>query len=135
MAIRTRFRLAVILSSDDREEEDLGRTEFEVVVDTQGEGGTWRTYVPGGAVDQPLQLTGVTSGKLLLIRATPRDTTDTPPTVSVKINLITNTPIPLLPLSASREAFLFVTADAISAVFISNAGPANCDVTVAMAGD
>lgn len=135
MPVRVRYKLEIAISSTQNEERDLGNGKYEIVVDSQGEGGSWKFTVPGGATDVPVQLPNVATAKFLVIRTTPKNPNQTPVALEFKRETIAGEVITLQSLTTSKEAYLMLTTDSLTALFVSNPGSVEMDVTVFAAGD
>lgn len=135
MTVRVRYKLDVAISSTQAEEKDLGNGRFEIVVDSQGEGGSWKITLPAGAVDTPIQLPNVTTAKFLVIRTTPKNPNATPSVIGFRRDLITNEVINVMSLSTSKEGYFMLTTDSLLALFATNPGTVDMEITVYVAGD
>lgn len=136
MAVRVRYSMKVQISSTTAEDKDLGNLSFEQVSDDMGEGGARKFTLAGSAVDVPLSLGNVASAKLVLIRTVSKDPTVALPEVKVRLNLITGEQISLLPVgSHAKEAHLLLTSAGVTALFASNIGTTDVELTLAVAGD
>jgi hypothetical protein len=137
MAARTRYRVAVAISSNpDNEERDLGNTLSEVVNDSLGDGGTWQNVLPANATDVPVQLTQVTSARFIYVRAFPNDPNTNPVAITLKKNAIGGEAWTVAPLPNAKEAQFMTTTDGVTALYLSNPSPTVAmRVIIVMAGD
>ena len=135
MTVRVRYKLEVAISSTNAEEKDLGNGKYEIVVDSQGEGGSRKLTLPAGAVDTPIQLGNVTTAKFLMIRTTPKNPNATPSVVKIKRDTVLGEEIAIQSLTTSKEGYLVLTTDSMTALFASNPGTVEMDLTVFVAGD
>lgn len=135
MSVRARYKLGAFVSSTSAEEKDLGKVESEVVVDSQNEGGSWKTTLAAAAVDQQLLLPNVANVRLLAIRTSAKDPTQTPGTVRIRRNLVTAEEIEITPLSTSKEGHFLITTNNLTALYASNPGTVVMDITIVIAGD
>jgi len=135
--VRLRHRIEVAISDDSFEDKNLGKSVFSIVTDALGEGGSWKTKVLGGAVDQSIPLLNVASIKALFMVTSANDVTVEPSTIFVKFNSILATPIEIAPLvdSNSKEAYFLIHTNNLTAIFVSNPGTVNMDIRVFAAGD
>jgi len=135
MGVRVRYKLDVAISSTPAEERDLGNGKFEIVVDSQSEGGSWKTTVLAGATDQQIQLPNVAVAKLIAIRTNPKNPNDVPVNLTFKRTSPAGEAIVVAPLATSKEGYLFLTTDSLTALYCTNAGTISMEVTVYVAGD
>lgn len=135
MSVRIRYHLEVSLSSTNAEAEDLGHLVCEVVADTQGKGGVFKTVLAAGATDVPLCLDNIGATRFLLLRTNTVDPTLALPSVMIRRNLITAEQIEMAPLAGAKEAHLVLLNSSLATIFASNTGMAAVELTVAMAGD
>jgi hypothetical protein len=135
MTVRLRYKLEITVSSTTAEEKDLGNQKAEVLVDTQGEGGTWKTLVAGGATDQQLFLPNVATARFLYVRTTPRDPTQDPVTITLKRETVGGEAIAVKPVGDAREGQLLLCCESLTALYATNADTVDMDVTVIAVGD
>lgn len=135
MSVRVRYKLDVSVSSTSAEEKDLGNGKFEIVVDSQNEGGSWKTVVLGGTTDQQLYLPNVASARMLLIRTTPKNPNDVPENLTFKKGSTLGEAIVVAPLATSKEGYFFLTTNTLTALYCTNAGTVAMEVTLYVAGD
>jgi len=135
MTIRVRYKLEIAISSDQAEERDLGNGKYEIVVDSQGEGGAWKTTLAAGAVNTPVQLPNVSTAKFLVVRTTPKNPNAVPSVVSLRRETVVGEEIKVQSLTTSKEGYFMLTTDSLTALFASNPGTVEMDLTVFVAGD
>ncbi len=135
MAVRVRYRIEASVSSTSAEERDLGNLTYEVVNDTMGEGGVRKTLLAAGATDVSLALADVASASLVIIRTNAADPTLTLGIIEVKKNTVGNEVHDIVPLSGETEAHLVWVTTGITAIFASNPGTVDAEITVMSAGD
>ena len=135
MPVTVRYAVSVYISKTSAEGKELGNQSSEVVVSTMSEGGTWKTYIPPATVNQELFLPNVALAKLLVIITNARDPSCPPATISIRRNLITAEEIAIVPISPAKEGHLLLSTEGLSALYASNAGTEEMEVTVAVAGD
>jgi hypothetical protein len=135
MAIRLRYKWSLAVSSSDAEENDLGNVKYEVVSDANNEGGIWKTTVAGGAT-VPLNLDNIASAKLVMMRFTPKDPTQTMTPIVVTLNGSIVLPA-ITPVGDMDEALLVLTTQGITSVSVANTDVAAVaiDIAVGAAGD
>ena len=136
MAVRVRYKIEVSVSSTSAEEKDLGNGKFEVVVDSQNEGGSWKTTLAAGATDVQIQLPNVASAKFILVRVNPKNPNDVAANVTLRKNNILWEAMVLAPLSTSKEAYWLTTTDSLTSLYATNgSGSVVMEISVFVAGD
>jgi len=137
MAARTRYRVAVAISSNpDNEERDLGNTVAEVVNDGMNDGGTWQNVLAPNATDVLVQLTQVSTARFIYVRAFANDPNQNPVAITLKKNGIGGEPWTVEPLTGSKEAQFLTSTNGITALYLSNPSPTVAmRVIIVMAGD
>lgn len=135
MPVRVRYKVDASVSSTSAEERDLGNVRWEVVTDKPGEGGGWKTLLVAGATDVQLPLDSIAACKLLIIRTNAKDPNQTPNEIRIRRNLIGAEQIGIVPLTDSKEGHFLLTTDAITALFASNPGAVDMELTIIAAGD
>jgi len=135
MSVRVRYSLTAAVSSSTSENKDLGDGSFEVVDDSQGEGGARKITLPGSAVDVLVNLCDVTDAKFFLLRATPKDANNDCHEVKIRLNSPTGDEIPIKPLGTGKEAYLMMTTDGLSSLYVTNTGSTDMSLTLFVAGD
>lgn len=135
MAVRTRYKIEVTVSSTPDEEKDLGHPTWEVWSDTMGEGGIKKVALAPAAPDTLVPLDLIASCKFLAIRTNAVNPNDLPGTVNVKLNSSGGTAIPVSPIPDAKEGHLLLSTSGITALYVANPGTVAMNVTVAAAGD
>lgn len=135
MSVRVRFRMEASVSSTSNEEKDLGNVCYEDVTDALGEGGSRKNLIVASASDVDITMTEIADASFVLIRTNARTSTDTPGTIEIKKNGIGGEVIDVVPLASTREGFLLLTTTGITALYASNPGTVDMEVTVIAAGD
>jgi len=136
MAVRTRYRVVAGISSDPtNEEKDLGSRDSEVLSDGLGEGGTWKTVLPGATGDTLIQLTQVASAKFIVIRTMSNDPVQPPGSITVKKGSPAGEAWTITPLPRSKEGHMLISTDGIAALYVANPGTVPMSVIVSMSGD
>lgn len=128
MSIRTKFEIDYSLSENSAGGKELGQTPpWTGTTDALDDGGTWRRRIAASATDVLIDLNGLTTCRLLTIKTTQ--------TISYKINSTGNTATKIRPLgTGATEGVLFMTTDDVTAVYLSNAGTIDAEVTITIAG-
>lgn len=137
MAARTRYRVAVAISSNpDNEERDLGNTVSEVVNDALGDGGTWQNVLAASATDVPVQLTQVSTARFVYLRAFANDPNQNPGPITLKKNSVGGEPWTVEPLPNSKEAQFLISTNGLTALYLSNpSSTVAMRVIIVMGGD
>ncbi len=137
MAARTRYRVAVAISSNpDNEERDLGNTVSEVVNDALGDGGTWQNVLPANATDVPVQLTQVSTARFVYLRAFANDPNQNPGPITLKKNSVGGESWTVEPLPNAKEAQFLISTNGITGLYLSNpSSTVAMRVIIVMAGD
>ena len=135
MSVRARYKLHVSVSSTTDEERDLANPQSDVYTDALGEGGSAKYLVAGSATLLPLQLPQVASAKLLMIKTSVKDPTQTPVALEFRKNSTTGEVWTVVPLGTSKEGILLTTCSGITEIYCSNSSAIDMEVTVVMAGD
>lgn len=135
MAVRIRYHIEASVSSDSSEAKDLGQVRFEVVSDDHGEGGTWKTTLGASASDVEIRLDNIAAARMILIRTNAKDVNETPVQVDVKRNTIANEALPIVPLDSTKEGHLLWSTDSLSALYATNTGAIDMELTVMAIGD
>ena len=136
MAVRVRYSVKVSVSSNsDTETGDLGNLAFEVVDDQQGEGGARKFRLPAGSVDTPIELGNVADAKLLFVKTNAKDPLDDPVAIELNYPLTTNDAIVIKPIGTAKEGHYILTTDSLTALFASNPGAVDMELTLVVAGD
>jgi len=133
--IRIRYKIEAIVSSTTAEDKDLGNQKYEVVTDDLGEGGARKTFLPSAASDVSLDLGNVADAKLIILRTNARDPTEAPSEIRIKINGTGNEERPIVPLSGTSEGHYVTSTTGVTAIFASNPGTVDMEITLVVAGD
>lgn len=133
--MRIRYQATVAVSSDTSEAKDLGQLRNEVVSDDFGEGGTWKTTLANGASDVELRLDNIAAVRFLYIRTTPKDPADDPVQINVKRNTVGNEELPIVPMDSTKEGHLLWATDSLTALYASNPGAVDMELTIVAIGD
>lgn len=135
MAVRLRYRLEVAISSTPAEERDLANPKWEVVTDTQGEGGSARTFLLAGANNVQLNVPTLLDIRFLMIRITPKDPTLIPGEIRLMRNLVSAEPLPIIPVGDLRESHYMVSTKSLTIIYATNMGTVDVYVSVFAVGD
>jgi len=103
MSVRVRYKILASVSSTTAEEKDLANQQWEVLTDTQGEGGSWKTTMMPGDTDTPILLGNLAIARLLIVRTTAKDPTQVPIAITLRKNA------PAGALSGVSTSFGFAT--------------------------
>lgn len=135
MTIRARYKITASVSSTSAEEKDLANQAWEVVTDTLGEGGSYKTTLAAGATNISIQLSDVASAKFVAVRTAAKDPTQTPVDITLKRNSTTGEALVIRPIGDAKEGHFLMATDALTNLYATNAGSVDMDVTVVMVGD
>lgn len=135
MPVRVRYKITASVSSTTAEERDLANQQWEIVNDTQGEGGSWKSTLQPGEVDQELNLGNLTNATLVIVRITANDPTQNPGQISIRRNDIAGESFVIQPLGDAKEGHFLMATDALTALFATNLATVAMDVTVIAVGD
>lgn len=128
MAIRTAFEVLLHLSESSLGGKELGQTApWSGTTDVLEGGGSWRQVIPASTTDLEVDLNGVAAGRLVAIKSNRE--------ITVKKNDSANEAWTVKPLGAGAlEGIFVVTTDAVTSLYVSNAGTLDADVTFLVAG-
>ncbi len=135
MPVRIRYHINIQISSTTAEEKDLANASLEVVTDSFGEGGVRKFTVIAGATDLQIGLDNVANTQFLAIRTNSKDPTLDPVQLSVKRNTTGNEAIPITPMPTTKEGHLLISTTGLTALFVSNAGAVDMELTAYNCGD
>lgn len=136
MSVRLRTKVTVQISSQPQPEtKDLGDVAQEIVLDSQGEGGSWKVTIPASSTDLLVSLPPVALATFLYLKTRPKVDTDAPVALSIKLNSTSNAPTSVEAPDPSKEGVFMLTHPGISALFVTNAGSIDMVMTIAVVGD
>ncbi len=136
MPVRIKYSVkASVSSNSDIDDGDLGNLSYDVVDDQQGEGGARKFTLEAAAVDVPIDLGNVADAKLIFIRTNAKDPLDTPVPIELNYPLTTNDAIVVAPVGAAKEGHFLLTTDSFTALFASNPGAIDMELTLLVVGD
>lgn len=135
MAVRARYKIEVALSSTTAEEKDLGNQTYLVVSDSLNEAGTRKVRLAAGVVDAVVSMNQISTASLLVVRTNAVNSNDTPTTIELKRNLTTAEVMPIVPLTGTSEGHLLMSTSGITALYASNPGSIDMELTLVLAGD
>jgi hypothetical protein len=98
MPVRVRYNITYSISSTPAEERDLANPQYEVVTDSQQDGGITKTLVAAGQQNVPLNILNLADAGFLVIRINSRDPTLPPNAIVIGINSPGEVQIATLPL-------------------------------------
>lgn len=135
--MRFRYKVNVSVSNNESEQQDFGKPLVDQVTDTFNEGGSWRTKVAAGATNYPVSLGSLAETKFLLIRTFPVDLNNTPASITIKRNLITNEAIEIAPYPGNdnKEGIFILSTTGITALFATNASAIDVYIWLVAGGD
>jgi len=128
MSIRVNFNIDLSLSETTLENKELGMTPpWQGTNDQLDDGGTFRRKIVAGATDVAVPLLGLSNGRLLAIKSNQQ--------VSIRRDTVSDVPWIIRPLGVGAQDGVFViTTDALSTIYISNAGSLDAEVTFSVGG-
>lgn len=136
MAVRVRYKITTFVSSTTAEDKDLANQSWEIVTDTQGEGGSWKSTLQPGDTNIPILLGNLAIARVLIIRTTAVDPTQTPTAIVFRRETTSGEAITVLPLGDAKEGHLLLSTDSLTALFATNSGGGvPMSITVIAAGD
>lgn len=136
MAVRIRYKITAYVSSTTAEDKDLANQCWEVMTDTQGEGGSWKSTLQPGDTDIPIRLGNLAIAKILIIRTTAKDPTQVPSPITFKRGTTGGEAIIVQPVGDAKEGHFLLATDSLTALFATNLiGGVPMEVTVIAAGD
>lgn len=135
MPVRIRYKMEIGISSTSAEDKDLGNGVYEAVTDDFGEGGVRKFTLAASTTDLPLDIGNVATGRFVAIRTNAKDPTQNPVEISVKRNTTGNEDIPVTPMDSTKEGHFLVSTSGLTALFATNAGVVDMELTVFVSGD
>lgn len=135
MTVRVRYSLTAAISSTTAEYKDLGNGSFEVVDDSQGEGGSRKVTLPGSATDVSIGMCDIADAKLFVLRITPKDPNDDCHEVKIRFNDPAGDEISIKPLGTGKEGYFLLTTTGLTALYATNTGSTDMSLTLFVAGD
>lgn len=135
MAVRVTFEVNLSVSSTSADEKDLANLKNAQVSTAMGEGGSRKITIAAGVTDQEIELTNITTVRLLFLKVQPKNENDPAQEVTIKRNLIGAEEIEIKPLADKKIGYLLLTTDDLTALFVTNPGSVDVELTIATAGD
>ena len=136
MAVRIRYKITAYVSSTTAEDKDLANQTWEVMTDTQGEGGSWKSTLQPGDTDIPIRLGNLAIAKVLIIRTSAKDPTQVPSAITFKRETIGGEAFTVLPVGDAKEGHFLMSTSSLTALFATNTlGGVPMEITVISAGD
>lgn len=132
--VRLRYKIQISVSSTTAENKDLGNAAYECVIDSEAEGGSWKTQVNAGVENLQLFLPNVASASFLMLRITSVDPNDIPNSLFIKRNAIDGEPLEIAPFSGPKEGHFLMTTRELSALYVTNSGSTDMAVTIFCVG-
>ena len=128
MGIRTKFLVDLSLSETTSESKELGQSPpWKGTNDQLDDGGTWRRKIIAGATNVLIDLNGLANGRLIAIKSNRE--------ITVRKNSSGGEPWTIRPLgTGATDGIMVITTDAVTALYVSNAGSEDAEVTFAVAG-
>lgn len=132
---RIRYSIQASVSSNSAEERDLGNVSYEVVNDDPGEGGVRKTLLAAGATDVSVMMTEISAARLILIKTSAHDPTNTLGSITIKKNTVGGEPITIEPLPGATSAHMLLSTSGITDLFATNGLTVDVDIIVMAVGD
>jgi|HubBroStandDraft_6_1064221.scaffolds.fasta_scaffold319148_2 hypothetical protein len=128
MSVRIKFELNYSVSENQAGSKELGQSSPWVGINDQmDDGGTTRWRIGAGAMDTPVGINSLTTCRFLAIKTTQ--------TISFKLNSTGNTPTTIRALGyGAMDGHFIMTTDTVTALYFSNAGSVDAEVTITIAG-
>jgi len=134
MSVRVRYIVSISVSSSSAEDKDIGNTQWQIVTDQEAKGGAWKTTLVAGATNVQLQIDNISTIQFLAIRTNTTSPNDAPTQIQIRKNSTAGEVIEILPLGDAVEGHLLLSTDGVTAIYASNPGAVNMDLTVIAAG-
>jgi len=136
MPVRVRYSIKAVISSTTAEEKDLGNQSWEVMTDTQGEGGAWKVLIPKTSTDLQVPLGSVAAAKLVVLRTLSKDPTLALPDITIKKNANNGEAIVIRPLGDQKEGHFLLSTSGITALYVTNpSATVDVEMVVVVVGD
>lgn len=136
MSVRVRYKISAFVSSTTAEDKDLGNQQWEVMTDTQGEGGAWKSTLQPGDIDVKLNLGNLTTAQLVIIRTQPRDPTMPANAITLRRNTTLGEAFVVQALGDAKEGHFVLSTDMLTALYATNpVGGTAMDIVVVATGD
>ena len=135
MPIRLTLDLTTTVSSDSRENKDLGNHTSKIKTDTYTEGGSQRTVIPAGSTDRVIPLDDIANVGFILIKTQPVDANNAGQTIGVRFNAIGNELREIHPMAGKKVGYYLQTTDGVDALFVTNSSAVDMALTIILAGD
>lgn len=128
MAVRVKFEIDLQVSENAQGQKELGKTApWTGTNDQMDNGGTWRQRIDAGATDVLVDLNGLANGRLIALKSSEE--------ISVKKNSAGGEAWTIKPLgTGATDGVFMVTTDGVTALYLTNAGSLDADVTFSVVG-
>jgi len=135
MPIRFMLDIDVSVSSDCRGLKDLGNNASSITSDAYNEGGSQRTLIPAASTDKVIPLDDIANVGVLYLKVQPVDANDPGQVIGIRLNDVANDLISIFPMSGKKVGYFLLTSDAVTSLFVTNAGTVDVALTMIIAGD
>ena len=98
-------------------------------------GGGWKTIVTAGSTNLQLRMDNLANVQLLVIRINSQNPTLPPNAISVMLNSTASTPIVIQPLGDCREGHMLLSTTGLTALYATNSGTTDMEVSLYVSGD
>ena len=135
MAVRVNLDMTFSVSSTTADEKDLGNLKNALTSTAMGEGGSRKITLAAGVSDQEIELTNISTVRLLFVKVAPKAENDPGQAVTIKRNTVGGEAIEIKPFDDKKIGYFLLTTDSLTALFASNAGVIDVELTIMTAGD
>jgi hypothetical protein len=135
MSVRIRYRVEVSVSSTTAEERDLGNLKYEILDDSQNDGGSWKTLLLAGTTATQIPLDRTSIVNFLMLKTNPKDPNQPPSVVNITKNSPTGEILVIQPLGTNKDGHLLLATSGITALYAANPGPTDMELTVVACGE
>jgi len=128
MAIRVKFEIDLQVSENAQGQKELGKTApWTGTNDQMDNGGTWRQRIDAGDTDVLVDINGLANARMIAIKSSEE--------ISVKKNSAGGEAWTITPLgTGATDGVFVVTTDGVTALYLTNAGSLDADVTFSVVG-
>ena len=135
MPVRVSLDLTLTVSSDSREQKDLGNHSTRIKSDGYKEGGSQRTIIAAGVTDKLIPLDDIANVGFVFLKTAPVDENLDGQTVGVRFNDPGNELRDIVPLAGKKVGYYFQSTDALTALYFTNTSAVDIALTMIIAGD
>lgn len=129
MSVRGRVSITIAVSSSSAEEKDLGNGAYQVVTDTPNDGGSWKVKVPASTTNMQIPFAGIAEVAFVAFRTTSYDPTVPPIDLGFRKNSTSGELQTVSPIN-NQEGWYLISTDTIEAMYVTNSGATDMQVTI-----